>query len=473
MLAAVASSTTTPTSPDSLNIPVPEFTPTNTDLAPQRSFLRELCTKVANYWTSTFHSSRHLDNLEKVAQFIPNIHKQMVAWEALATSTGSSSRDQIAVVGGAVGAIIKKGAEEALATIAKFNNGIKQITGCDLSTLTGEKRRELSTEQRAKVSALYTSLNGAFTDGEQQFNQIGTALAGVSTAISALLKKDAEIKADFKQVGADYSYKETNLNSPEILNLAPNLYGRLNNIYSQNQTKIFGELAKSAEAGPDAIKITEAATVATTALEKTQEGINSIVNSVNEAVETLKQNNKTRAGLTDMHVPQEDTTVVTVAQATFDAVKNWFNIKADAAENTIKTTLETATLETLEASDKATETFAQSSKEYRDTVQAIGKAILPFDTLAKTEEASDLFKTTVGSLKAIVEQATVDILGNNDSYEVTSRKLAQLQELSARIAQKAQNEPTTADGLTDDEAAIIIKDMQSKVDAIINPSRWS
>ena len=474
MLAAVASSTTTPTSPDSLNIPVPEFTPTNTDLAPQRSFLRELCTKVANYWTSTFHSSRHLDNLEKVAQFIPNIHKQMVAWEALATSTGSSSRDQIAVVGGAVGAIIKKGAEEALATIAKFNNGIKQITGCDLSTLTGEKRRELSTEQRAKVSALYTSLNGAFTDGEQQFNQIGTALAGVSTAISALLKKDAEIKADFKQVGADYSYKETNLNSPEILNLAPNLYGRLNNIYSQNQTKIFGELAKSAEAGPDAIKITEAATVATTELEKTQEAINSIVNSVNEAVETLKQNNKTRAGLTDMHVPQEDTTVVTVAQATFDAVNKWFNSKADEAESAIKNTLEKIdTLETLDTSDLATKTFAKNSQEYRDTVQAIGKAILPFDTLAKTEGATALFNDTVGKLKDIVEKATVDILGKGESHEVTMGKLQKLQELSAIMAKQIQAELSTNNNLTTDEATTLLSIMTDDVSKIITTNRFS
>ena len=156
MSAAVAQTPNTSTSSAPLKIPtVPEFTPINTDLAPEKSFLKELCTKVANHWTSTFHSSRHLDNLTKVAQFIPKLNVQIEKWEALATSTANTPVGaMIAVVGGTVGTLIRNGAKDALATIDKFNKGLEKITGCDLSTLTPEKRRELSTEQRAKVSAL-------------------------------------------------------------------------------------------------------------------------------------------------------------------------------------------------------------------------------------------------------------------------------------------------------------------------------
>lgn len=109
-MTATATAATVSTSPDPLKIPTPEFTPINTDLAPQRSFLRELCTKVANHWTSTFHSSGHLDNLMNVAKFSPKLDESIKAWEKLAHSTDSSHGDQmVALVGEAVGAIIKKG----------------------------------------------------------------------------------------------------------------------------------------------------------------------------------------------------------------------------------------------------------------------------------------------------------------------------------------------------------------------------
>ena len=458
MSAAVAQTPNTSTSPASLKIPTPEFNPITADLAPERSFLRELCTKVANHWTSTFHSSRHLDNLEKVAQFIPKMQEPIAAWAALVKSTANTPvGDMIAAVGGTVGTIITKGAEAVLATIDKFDKGLEKITGCDLSTLTPEKRRELSTEQRAKVSALYTSLKGDLTNGEEQFNQIGTELNGVSTAISALLEKDAEIKADLEQ-------KETALGSTEITTLAPDLVTMLNQIYSQNQTKIFNALAESAKDTPDATKITAAATAATAELENTQGAINSIVNSVNEAVETLKQNNKTRAGLTDMHVPQEDTTVVTVAQATFNAVNEWFTKKADAAESAIKNTLEA-----LDTSDLATKTFAKNSKEYRDTVQAIGKAILPFDTLAKTPGASKLFKKTVDDLKDIVEKATVAILTKEgESHAKMMDKLQKLQESSASRAKQIEAELSTDNNLTPEEAATLRSLMTDDVSKITN-----
>jgi|GEM_PF-5482455 len=470
MSATLGQTNNTSTSSTPLKIPtVPGFTPINTDLARERSFLRELCTKVANHWTSTFHSSRHLDNLEKVAQFSPKLNAQIAAWTALVPSDDRTPvGNMIATVGGTVGTLIKKGAEEALATIDKFNKGLKDITGYELSTLSGDKRRELSTEQRAKVSALYTSLKGDLTKGEEKFNQIGTELNGVSTAVSALLKKDAEITADLKQ-------KETALASTEINTLAPSLVTILNNIYSQNQTKIFGKLTESANAGPDATTITAAATVATTELEKTQEAMNSIVASVNAAVETVQENKKIRDRLKDSQVPQEGLTVVTVAQATFDAVNEWFTKKADAAESAIKTTFRDTTSENLPASDEATKTFAKNSKEYRDTVQAIGKAILPFDTLVNktTEETLALFKTTVGDLKAIVEQATVDILNKSDSPEVTMGKLQKLQVLSAKIAEGLKDQLTSPDGLTEDERADFISKMGSAVKDIITPNRFS
>ena len=468
MSAAVAQTPNTSTSPASLKIPTPEFNPITADLAPERSFLRELCTKVANHWTSTFHSSRHLDNLEKVAQFIPKMQEPIAAWAALVTSTANTPVGaMIAVVGGTVGTLIRNGAKDALATIDKFNKGLEKITGCDLSTLTPEKRRELSTEQRAKVSALYTSLKDDLKNGEDQFNQIGTELNGVSTAISALLEKDAEIAANFKQ-------KIAALDSTEITNLAPDLVTILNQIYSQNQTKIFGELTKSANAGPDATTITAAATVATTELEKTQEAMNSIVNSVNAAVETFKQNKEIRDRLKDSQVPQEGLTVVTVAQATFNAVNKWFNSKADEAESAIKYTLEKInTLETLDTSDLATKTFAQNSKEYRDTVQAIGKAILPFDTLAQTTgETPTLFKTTVGKLKDIVEQATVDILGKGESHEVTMGKLEKLQERSASRAKQIEAALSTNKNLTTGEADTLLSIMTKDVSKIITPNRF-
>lgn len=468
---ATAAPLSTPSAP--LKIPTPEFTPIKTDLAPQRSFLRELCTKVANHWTSTFHSSGHLDNLMNVAKFSPKLNEPIEAWNKLQESTDNSTQVQVTVVGGAVGAIIKKGAEGALATIDKFNSGLKEITGCNLSTLTPEKRRELSTEQRAKVSALYTSLKGAFTDGEQQFNKIGTALNEVSTAISALLEKNAAINADLPQVDEKNSYRDTDLSSPEIGALAPNLSAQMLRFYNVTQTKIFNRLAESAKNAPDATKITAAATTATTELEKTQEAMNSFVNSVNEAVETSKQNKEILARLTNSSVPKDDEIVVTVAQKTLDAVKNWFTTKAGAAEVEIRTALKNVDLEKPEIFAEATNTFANNSKEYRATVQAIGKAILPFDILAKAGRATELFTETVGELKTLVENATVAILEKSDSHEVTMGKLQKLQELSAKIAENAQKELASSNGLTADEAAIIIKDMQSKVYAITDPSKWS
>ena len=465
-----SSTSSAPSTPPVLpNIPtVPGFTPINTDLAPEKSFLRELCTKVANHWTSTFHSSRHLDNLEKVGQFIPKMQEPIAAWAALVTSTANTPvGDMIAAVGGTVGTIITKGAEAVLATIDKFDKGLEKITGCDLSTLTPEKRRELSTEQRAKVSALYTSLKDDLKNGEDQFNQIGTELNGVSTAISALLEKDAEIAANFKQ-------KIAALDSTEINALAPELLTKLNNSYSQNQRKIFNALAESAEAGPDAAKITEAATAATTALEETQKAMDSFVASVNAAVETVTQNKKIRDRLTDNNVPKDNETVVTVAKETFDAVKNWFNGKADTAETEIKQALESASLDTPEAPGKATETFAKNSQEYRNTVQAIGMAILPFDTLAKTEGASDLFKKTVGSLKDIVEKATVAILTKEgESHAKMMDKLQKLQERSASMAKEIEAELSTDNNLTTDEAATLLSTMTDDVSKIITPNRFS
>ena len=463
MSAVVAQTPNTSTSPASLKIPTPEFNPITADLAPERSFLRELCTKVANHWTSTFHSSRHLDNLEKVAQFIPKMQEPIAAWAALVKSTANTPvGDMIAAVGGTVGTIITKGAEAVLATIDKFDKGLEKITGCDLSTLTPEKRRELSTEQRAKVSALYTSLKGDLTNGEEQFNQIGTELNGVSTAISALLEKDAEIKADLEQ-------KETALGSTEITTLAPDLVTMLNQIYSQNQTKIFNALAESAKDTPDATKITAAATAATAELENTQGAINSIVNSVNAAVETFKQNKEIRDRLKDSQVPQEGLTVVTVAQATFDAVNKWLTGKADAAETEIKQALKSASLDTPEAPGKATETFAKNSQEYRDTVQAIGRAILPFDTLAKTPGASKLFKKTVDDLKDIVEKATVAILTKEgESHAKMMDKLQKLQESSASRAKQIEAELSTDNNLTPEEAATLRSLMTDDVSKITN-----
>lgn len=365
---------------------------------------------------------------------------------------------------------LKKGAEGALATIAKFNSGLKEITGCNLSTLTPEKRRELSTEQRAKVSALYTSLKDDFTKGEQQFNQIGTALAGVSPVISAFLEKNVAINADFKREGNDYFYKETNLDSSEIRDLDLNVVDRLNTFKNTNQTRIFRELATFAETKPNAIDITAAATTATTELENTQEAMNSFVNSVNAAVETVTQNKKIRDSLTDLHVPEPGETVVTVAQETFEAVKNWFTTKAGAAEVEIRTALESVDLEKPEISAEATNTFANNSKEYRATVQAIGKAILPFDILAKAEGATDLFTETVGELKTLVENATVAILEKGDSYNVMIGDLAKLHELSAKIAAGIKAELSSFNGLTAAENADFISEMGSEIKNIITPS---
>ena len=299
---------------------------------------------------------------------------QIEKWEALATSDANTPvGNMIAVVGGTVGTLIRNGAKDALATIAKFNSGLKEITGYDLSTLTGEKRRQLSTEQRAKVSALYTSLNGDFTKGEKKYSEISTT-------------------------------------------------------------------------------------------------INSIVKSVNAAVETFNQNNKIRDRLKDGYVPQtEGEIAVTVTQETLNTVNTWFTEKADAAEAAIQTTLGKITPERLEASDEATKTFAQNSKEYRNTVQAIGKAILPFDTLAKTPEETELFNDTVGKLKDIVEQATVGILGKGESHEVTMGKLEKLQELSAKIAADIKDELHSLDGLTEEEKAELILMMGSAVKDIITP----
>lgn len=463
-----------------------DFKPLHLDLAPERGHIKALCAKISEYVTSKLHSSRHLDNLENIGRSvksanlindaIPEVGKPLQSWEAVLKGAPTELADYVTVVGGAVGRSLKDAASRMIAASKKLDDGLMRIAGCDLAGLDAERRHGLSNEQRAKISGLYRSMTGEIQAAQAGYNEAGASIMTATAAMDGLLKVDATIREKFKgAVGANTYYGDEDLTALETKGFT-GLSGKLVDLYQQARGLVFERLVSSdAVKGQDAKGIAAAAATGAEELRGIDQTMVNVINQVKVAASVVDHNRATAACMTDSSLPSDvnASQIVSVSATTFDSVKEWFDRKAADSEKKLAEALPgSATKEELERLSAATSSCAADSRQFREMLQGIARAVQPVSALSDPalSGATREFTAAVRGCKREIEKAAVAAM-QSLPYDEAIKRFAVLREYSEKVAVRATAELASPDKLTGSEAVEIVDGLRKAI-ADLSRKSW-
>jgi hypothetical protein len=378
----------------------------------------------------------------------------------------------VKALGNSIGDLIEKSGDQFANAMKKLNSACEEITGFKVAELTPTHRRELSTEQRAKLARAYADMKAELGSSKTPYIEAANSVKEIGTVVSDLIGLDSTQRDALKVYDKEAydkhvlsgalnpptqksTFGSTDLLDPALQTVAPDIDQKMEALYSAARNKAFETLAQSEGVKTGALdKLKEAIGAAKTALQEAGTFVGDMVKQATAMAEQFKKNDEIRqdvlSGLTPTAAKK---TAVHIYPETLEALKGWFTAQSQSAEASVRGTFESAhSDEEIRAWVAASEKFTVTSEQYRKTLQSVGDALAPLTPLIKqSESASDLFQHTVDHVSLKIEELAVHFV-TKLPHDKAMEKLAKLAEISSKVAVKADADLKSGGGLDQEES---------------------
>ena len=453
--ATPGTSTNTTTAPQA----APTLKATPIDVTPEKGFFEAMWSKVVDIYSSTFKADERIDRMQQMPRHQAEIGEAIYQWRGYANSVDPAVRVHVDALSGAIGQMVRKSGDTFSEAMNKLNDKFMEITGYVAADLTPERRRDLSVDQRAKLTRAYEEMKQELQSSKTPYTETANAVNEIGAALNELMSLDAQQKEPLKPF-------EVAVKDSSVQAIAPDFDTKVEAIYASARQKAFAEMAQSDGVQNGSVFGVKAAIAfAKAALEGAGKFVNDVVTHAMETADHFKKNEAIRNDiLSGVRPADASKKVAYVSQNTLDGLKAWFDDKSTAAEATVNGAFAAAnSQEEIEKWVDTSKQFGITSEQYRGTLGAVGNALTPFTPLVDaTKGSSDLFATTVEDVKKQVEEAALHFV-TKLPHDKAMEKLEKLAGISAKIAEKAEEDLKSGGGLTQDEADNIRRVLSEKL----------
>lgn len=461
--------------PSAAALTAPSVTATAVDMTPEKGFFKAMWSKVVDVYTSTFKAGERLDRMNKMPSHQQEIVDAVTNWRQFSDKVDPAIQAHVKALGNSIGDLIEKSGDQFANAMKKLNSACEEITGFKVADLTPTHRRELSTEQRAKLARAYADMKAELGSSKTPYIEAANSVKEIGTVVSDLIGFDT-IQRDALKVYDKEAYDKhvhsgapnpptqkstfgsTDLLNPKLQAVAPDIDQKMEAIYSTARNNAFEALAQSegvTTGSPDKLK--EAIGAAKTALEGAGTFVSDVVKQATAMSEQFKKNEDTRNDVFSTAQTTDGNKIeVKVYESTFNALKAWFTTHSLAAENQVRGTFEAAqSQDEIKAWVDASANFTATSEQYHQTLQNVARAVAPLTPLLKqSETAPKLFQETVDYACLRIEELAVHFvttLGHDEAKE----KLEEITKISSKIGVKAAEDLASGGGMSQENSDLI------------------